>query len=156
MTDMQPGVSPIQGGVEQLPSSSAQNAGAPERMPMLPAPEVTSPARPETGIETGAERREQAAELQAAQADASAVATPVVAVPDATVAPVQTAVPVVADTPLTAANDDVIEKEWVDKAKQIITTTKDDPFKRGQQVGELQRDYIKKRYGKDIGASPAA
>jgi len=124
---------------------------------MLPAPEVNVGVRPETGIETGAERRERAAELQAAQADASAAATPVVAVPEPPVAPVQpSTTPVVTDSPLTAANDDVIEKEWVDKAKQIISITKDDPYKRGQQVGELQRDYMKKRYGKDVGASPAA
>jgi hypothetical protein len=123
---------------------------------MLPAPESTPVARPEAGIETGVERREQAAELQAAQADASAVAvTPIAAIPDPAAALPAASTSVVTDAPLTAANDDVIEKEWVDKAKQIITGTKDDPYKRGQQVGELQRDYMKKRYGKEVGASPA-
>ncbi len=56
-------------------------------------------------------------------------------------------------TPLVAADDDLIEKEWVDKAKQVIATTKDDPFRREQEVKILQIDYVKKRYGKIIGAT---
>jgi Txe/YoeB family toxin of Txe-Axe toxin-antitoxin module len=54
-------------------------------------------------------------------------------------------------TPSVAADDDLIEKEWVDQAKKIIEETKDDPYRREQEVGKLQREYIKKRYGRDIG-----
>lgn len=57
----------------------------------------------------------------------------------------------VAANPLVAADDDLIEKEWVDKAKQIIATTKDDPFLREQEVKKLQIDYVRKRYGREIG-----
>jgi hypothetical protein len=56
-----------------------------------------------------------------------------------------------ASMPSVAADDDLIEKEWVDKAKNIIEETKDDPYRREQEVGKLQREYIKKRYGRDIG-----
>lgn len=56
------------------------------------------------------------------------------------------------DSPIVAADEDLIEKEWVDKAKKVIAQTKDDPFVREQQVKQLQIDYIKKRYGKAIGA----
>lgn len=55
--------------------------------------------------------------------------------------------------PLIANDDDLIEKEWVDRAKKIISQTKDDPYRREQEVGKLQIDYIKKRYGRDIGAA---
>lgn len=49
------------------------------------------------------------------------------------------------------ANDvDVIEKEWVDKAKQIVHDSLDDPFKQNHNVSILKADYMKKRYGKDI------
>ena len=49
------------------------------------------------------------------------------------------------------ANDvDVIEKEWVDKAKQIVKETVDDPYKQNHNVSMLKADYMKKRYGKDI------
>jgi len=55
------------------------------------------------------------------------------------------------DTPLVAGDDDLIEKEWVDKAKKIIAETKDDPYKREQEVGKLQADYLRKRYGHELG-----
>lgn len=56
-----------------------------------------------------------------------------------------------ADTnPSVASDDEVIEKEWVDKAKKIITETKDDPYKQEKEVSKLQADYLKKRYGKEV------
>jgi hypothetical protein len=57
------------------------------------------------------------------------------------------------DLPLVANDDDLIEKEWVDKAKKIIVETKDDPYRREQEVGRLQADYLRKRYGRELGAS---
>jgi Txe/YoeB family toxin of Txe-Axe toxin-antitoxin module len=57
------------------------------------------------------------------------------------------------DSPAVAGDEDVIEKEWVDKAKKIIQETKDDPYTRTTRVNELQKDYLKKRYNKDLGAS---
>ena len=53
--------------------------------------------------------------------------------------------------PMIAADEDLIEKEWVDKAKEIIKSTADDPHARTAQVSELQRSYLEKRYGKKIG-----
>ena len=55
--------------------------------------------------------------------------------------------------PATAADEDLIEKDWVIKLKQIIKDTQDDPYQREQQVSALQRDYIYKRYGRKIGAT---
>ena len=57
------------------------------------------------------------------------------------------------DSPQVAGDEDLIEKEWVDKAKKIISDTRDDPYRREQEVGKLQSDYLKKRYGKELGAS---
>lgn len=53
--------------------------------------------------------------------------------------------------PLVAADEDLIEKEWVDKAKKIISETKDDPYAREQEVKKLQIEYVRKRYGRVIG-----
>lgn len=53
--------------------------------------------------------------------------------------------------PLTAGDDEVMEKVWVDKAKKIINDTKGDPYRREYEVGKLQADYIEKRYGKKLG-----
>jgi hypothetical protein len=55
--------------------------------------------------------------------------------------------------PTIAGDDDLIEKEWVDKAKSIIAATRDDPYKREQEINKLQADYLRKRYGKELGIS---
>lgn len=62
----------------------------------------------------------------------------------------QVQVPVSDKNPPVANDDDVIEKEWVDKAKQIVLQTKDDPFTQEKEVSKLQADYLKKRYGKEL------
>lgn len=129
-------------GVENL----SPNLG-PENIPSLPPLE--------TGLEKGQDRHEQAAEAGARVSDAAATATAATAIATPA-APVQAPIddssssPV---TPLVAADEDLIEKEWVDKAKEIIEQTKDDPHARTAKVNELQRDYLQKRYGKVVGAS---
>lgn len=54
-------------------------------------------------------------------------------------------------SPVVAADEDLIEKEWVDKAKQVIASTRDDPYRREQEVKKLQIEYVRKRYGREIG-----
>lgn len=57
------------------------------------------------------------------------------------------------DTPLVAGDDDLIEKEWIEKAKKIIEDTRDDPYTRERSISKLQVEYIRKRYGREIGES---
>lgn len=52
--------------------------------------------------------------------------------------------------PIMAADEEVIEKEWVDRAKKVVAQTKDDPYIQEREVSKLQADYLKKRYGKEI------
>jgi hypothetical protein len=52
--------------------------------------------------------------------------------------------------PLLANDVDVIEKEWVERAKAIVEKTRSDPYMQEQKVTELQSDYLKKRYGKEL------
>jgi hypothetical protein len=108
----------------------------------------------DASLERGQERFEQAAEASAIASDAGAAASMATAMA-APVAPVQApqSQPATSATPLVAADEDLIEKEWVDKAKEIIEQTRDDPHARTQKVNELQRDYLQKRYGKVVGAS---
>ena len=69
----------------------------------------------------------------------------------APVAATSTTQPVASDdTPLAANDDDVIEKEWVNKAKKIVAQTRHDPYEQEKAVSKLQADYVKKRYGKEI------
>lgn len=55
-------------------------------------------------------------------------------------------------TPSPAAADDVdvIEKEWVDAAESVVKQHGDDPHAEEEGFEDLQVDYLKKRYGKDI------
>jgi hypothetical protein len=59
----------------------------------------------------------------------------------------------IGSTPLVANDDDLIEKEWVDKAKKIVEDTRDDPYRREKSVNKLQIDYLKKRYGRELGVA---
>jgi len=70
-------------------------------------------------------------------------------VTQAQVAPVTTVDPA---NPVTADDVDVVEKEWVDRARQIVEQTKNDPYRQEEEVEKLQIDYMKKRYGRDIKA----
>ena len=133
---MKPENLPVPNGPEQQPVNVPQHG---ERIPVLPTPEG--------GLDVGLERVEQTAEATAAVVDATYQGAPL---PPPPPQPTPTAAP--ADgNPIAAGDEDVIEKEWVDKAKKIIQETKDDPFERTNRVNELQRDYLKKRYNKDLG-----
>jgi len=59
----------------------------------------------------------------------------------------------IGSVPLVANDDDLIEKEWVDKAKKIIAETHNNPHQREQSISELQVVYLKKRYGKELGVT---
>lgn len=49
------------------------------------------------------------------------------------------------------ANDiDLIEKEWVLKAKQIVQHTYDDPYTQQAEISKMKADYMKKRYNKEV------
>lgn len=52
--------------------------------------------------------------------------------------------------PSIADDSDLIEKEWVDKAKQIVDRTRHDPFEQNKEINRVKADYLKKRYNKDL------
>ncbi|MFZ1257967.1 MAG: hypothetical protein WAQ25_00675 [Candidatus Saccharimonas sp.] len=91
-------------------------------------------------------------EIGAAQAEASQIAMPALPAPVAQQVDDSTMQPS-SSTPLVAGDDDLIEKEWVDKAKKILAETKDDPHRRETEISKLQVEYIRKRYGREIGAA---
>lgn len=127
--------------------------GGVERQPVQPgAGEVNgavNPERPLYNPESAPERRPE----QPASQEVKSLQPP--ALPSLPAPIVDDAAPPSAqsnDTSLlVASDDDLIEKEWVEKAKQIIASTKDDPYRREQEVGKLQIEYIRKRYGREIG-----
>ena len=56
-------------------------------------------------------------------------------------------------TNLPAADGDLIEKHWVDRAEQIITSDKDDPQKEEADEENLSNQYLKQRFNYDVDKS---
>lgn len=133
----------------------AASANLPEQ---IEVPEVGAVETPTTPTP------EKARPAQAEQAGAAINRTPAGAAPALSLPPI--AVPTIgptpdepvddtaaAATPLIADDVEVIEKEWVDKAREIVRQTKNDPYAQEQAVEALQRAYLKKRYNKDLKSS---
>lgn len=108
---------------------------------------------PEIGIERGAEQFEKRAESSAVAADVGIVTTLPTPVIDDQVSDDNNTTATTVDAPLVAGDDDLIEKEWVDKAKKIVAETKNDPYMQEERVSKLQVDYLKKRFGRELGAA---
>lgn len=53
-------------------------------------------------------------------------------------------------TPPVIDDGDLIEKEWVNKAKQIVEKNRNDPYKQSEELTVFRADYMKKRYNKNI------
>ncbi len=54
------------------------------------------------------------------------------------------------DDGLTAADTDLIEKMWVDKAKDIVAKTADDPHTQKEEISKVKAEYLQKRFKKSI------
>jgi hypothetical protein len=54
--------------------------------------------------------------------------------------------------PTNADDSDLIEKEWVEKAKAIVEKTRRDPFQKSQELNKFKAEYLQKRYGKNVGS----
>lgn len=128
---------------------------SPEQAPSLPpvSPELMPPG---VQYETGpaSPERESVPHFSTGLVEDGAAAPAIPVLPQPVVAePSDDTATLLTSVPDVAADDDLIEKEWVDKAKKIIAETSDDPYRREQAVGQLQREYLRKRYGKEIGVS---
>lgn len=139
---MQPEMSPGQHQGEFAPTPQVESYEVP--------PNFASPEREQ---HTTPERAEQRSAVELAPPPPAMPAPAIPQVQDVS-APIQTPQPTPASTnPISANDDDDIEKEWVDRAKQVIIQTKDNPYAREKAIGELQRDYLMKRYGRQVGTS---
>lgn len=51
---------------------------------------------------------------------------------------------------MTAQDLDVMEKEWVDKAKQVVSATRDNPRQQNIELAKVKADYLQKRFQKTL------
>lgn len=58
--------------------------------------------------------------------------------------------------PLIADDADLIEKDWVERAKHIVELTRNDPRAQANQLSHMKADYVSRRFGKDIKTDQAA
>jgi len=56
----------------------------------------------------------------------------------------------VTSAPQIADDTDLIEKEWVTIAKEIVARTTHDPHLQNKEMNKFKADYLKKRYNKEI------
>lgn len=136
---------PNRGGAPnfELPPVPAGPEGQPAREHAAEAP----PARPETG----GKQPPRAAPQPIIPDDIPAVDQPVIAVP-----PDDVTTPVLTDPQSIADDSERIEQEWVDKAKNIIARTQDDPYLQKDQMSKIKAEYIQKRFNKTIKTDEAA
>lgn len=115
----------------------------------LPAPVEQAPASA-NGPE-GAASSEKAPQSGANQAVPAAMPTsiPLPTPPVMPAAPASTSL--TSSNPLQASDDsDLIEKEWVTKAKEIVARTREDPHKQSDELNVFKADYMKKRYNRTV------
>ena len=122
---------------------------APEQMPAPNAQEA-----PKEGIENGVQSMEASPAAQQP------------AVPAMTMSPLPVAPPMPqpaaqsddfsttnSDATASIDDNDLIEKEWVNKAKAIVERTRDDPHKQSEELSGVKAEYMKKRYDKNVKVS---
>lgn len=124
-----------------------------------PKLEVIQPAEGTESTKTPAEQGQPAAEAAPGkQALPAALQLPAV-LPDVPVAtPVSPAQVSSVGPPvsspktsnLPAADKNLIEKQWVQKAKEIVADTKSDPYKQNREMSKAKADYIQKRFKKTV------
>ncbi len=129
---------------EQLPPVVAPGESLPQ---VAPSETMASPERGEQQLGAAG-----AAVQQAFSNDVAAT----VALPTDPQVGIPATDPALQTAGLPGADVDVIEKEWVEKAKSIVAKTKDDPREQSIELTGMKREYIEKRFGKSLPDNRAA
>jgi hypothetical protein len=135
-----------------MAENSAENSGNVGAGPQFEIPQSQKTGQ-EAQTEQAIEKRQisEGAPSKAApkfpvqQTAGSAPQAPVVQIPVQTQS---SSPPISAGLP--AQDTDLIEKEWVERAKSIVAQTQDDPYKQKNEMSKIKADYIKKRFNKSI------
>lgn len=124
----------------------------------MPAPVAGTQAVPQSGSNDDASQTLPPVDqsttlppLDPGHGDQSA-AQPTATAPISSLPPIPTSpdLAVHAPTAMLAEDVDLIEKEWVSKAKTIIKNTSNNPNQQSKDMSKFKADYLKTRYGKDL------
>lgn len=128
------------------------NGNSPNPNLNLPPPVAEQlPIVPVSTPETASKRAEKQS-VAAAEAAPAPMPTSIPAVSNPTPVNLQQtdASSTTISTPTIADDNDLIEKEWVLKAKEIVAKTRNDPYKQNKDMNVVKADYMQKRYNKTI------
>jgi hypothetical protein len=129
----------------------------------LPPPVAEQAPEVDVAPETG----QQAESAPAASAEKAPTASqgalpaipviPVIPTDDSQLTPTDDSQGIATDDEITSSastkaldDKDLIEREWVDKAKAIVEHTAEDPFKQTEEMSGLKADYLHQNYNKSI------
>jgi len=136
----------------------------PIRTPQFHAPDTAAPhfdtAQPQIGaVAPTAQPPAQAMPAMPEPAPATAITTP-----PQPAGPSPAPLPTASDPQISTSdagqsagpvddNDTAFDEEWVNRAREVVSKTKTDPFTQSQELSKLKAQYIKLRYNKDIKVS---
>jgi hypothetical protein len=131
-------------------SPSNNNPGVELPPPIAEAPQTTGASNE---VQNAAHEKTNSAP-EAVNTGSKAAASVPLTIPlpyDPTMTPQQSA-PTTSQSSSAQVSDDkdLIDKEWVDKAKAIVERTRNDPYKQSEDLTLLKADYMKKQYSKTI------
>jgi hypothetical protein len=133
---------------DHVPSFELPPAHASEQVPAPVAHEqqgITNEAQAAVALEHGTPQAAPSQQqVQAAQQVPMPQAPPTAQPNPSAGAPANAATPQIAD------DTDLIEKEWVIKAKEIVSKTARDPHLQNREINRFKAEYLKKRYNKDL------
>lgn len=111
----------------------------------LPSPIINNPVAPDTAINDNS--IDQKSNISHDDSKVASVSDPTQISAQQSGGAVSSFAPQIAD------DVDLIEKEWVMKAKEIVAKTKDNPNLQSSELSKFKADYLKKRFNKDIKTS---
>lgn len=119
-----------------------------------PAVNFEVPAVPAVGEEYSSGAEQTAEQPKTVESSPSRQSAPPATLPTGPAAPVMPVATSTDDAQTSATppakDSDRIEREWVDKAKAIISRTLDDPFIQNNEMSKVKAAYIEKRFNKKV------
>lgn len=126
---------------------NAENQHQPEVLTPAESGEGSSDQIVEKSVASSPESKPQTISAALSSQAAQAAAQPSQAV---TTAMTDDVAAVPAPQPVNANDSDRIEKEWVDRAKEVIERTRDDPYEQKKEMSKVKADYVQKRFNKSL------
>jgi hypothetical protein len=138
------------------PSSESPGLSLPpplvEQNPNSPAAVETAqaPGTPLTPEQAPIQGQSDPTAAQSAMPSMPSAPLPLPAAPTGVAVSIDNTTAMQAIAPVAADDSDLIEKEWVSKAKEIVEHTRQNPYQQSQELNLFKADYMKKRYNKTL------